>query len=422
MKKRLFCSIISFSLALILLFLAVSCGKRKIVINEVDLLAAYSPRSVEAGEVTDPFRAAMADFSFDLLRKMLNDPERGENKLLSPLSAVLCLALIANGADGETRRQMGEVLGMEPEQLNAALRAFTQGLSNGKDAKLELANSVWFRNSEALHVNESFLQTVADWYDAQIYASAFDQKTVKNINLWCEKHTDGMIPKIIESISPDEMIYLINALVFDAKWETEYQKDKISDGDFSNADGSKKTVAFLHSDESVFLSGEGFYGVAKNYKGGAYSFVGLLPTDETANIAAFASSLTGEIWRSAWDAREYRTVQTRIPEFKTEDFNKLTDLLRAMGMTDAFDAILADFGSMGTLDGGKLYLSDVFQKTYLELDRNGTKAAAVTWGFMKATSADPSTIKRVYLDRPFVYLIVDNATGLPLFVGVTEKL
>ena len=180
-------------------------------------------------------------------------------------------------------------------------------------------------------------------------------------------------------------------------------------------------MTFLNSEESVYLSAEGVKGVAKPYRGGAYSFVGLLPTDESANVAEFAASLTGEQWTALWKTRRNEKVQTRIPEFKCEDQTALKDLLKAMGMTDLFNPGAADLSAMGRSDGGNLYVSGVDQKTYLELDRKGTKAAAVTWATLKTRGVFivPNT---VYLDRPFVYLIVDNATGLPLFLGITENL
>lgn len=431
MKKKILVSVCSGLLAVVLLFLTVSCQK-KIIVEETDLLKVYlgeseNPQPRKADEVKGAalpanFQTQMAQFAFSLLNRTIQSTEEGENQLLSPLSAMYCLALIVNGAGEETRAQMSRVLGMAPEELNPALLAYALGLPSGKDAKLEMANSVWFRNTPSLKVNDSFLQTVADWYAAQIYASEFDAKTVKNINAWCEKYTDGMIKKIIDEVESSSMLYLINALVFDAKWETEYEDYQVEEGPFTNAKGEKEPVTFLYSTEHSYLEGKNFEGVVKYYKGGDYAFVGLLPKEGT-NAETLAAALTGDEWMTAWQNKRYETVKTKIPEFKTESFIKLTDILREMGMTDAFDPTVANFLPMGTCNGESLYLSDVFQKTYLELDRNGTKAAAVTWGEIKFGSAPPSeNPKEIYLDRPFVYLIVDTETGIPSFIGVTQTL
>ncbi|MBE6529567.1 MAG: hypothetical protein E7680_03055 [Ruminococcaceae bacterium] len=431
MNRKILVSFGSLLLAVVLLFLTVSCQK-KIIVEETDLLKVYfgeseNPQPRKADEVKGAalpadFQTQMAQFAFSLLNRTIQFTEAGENQLLSPLSAMYCLALIANGAGKETRAQMSRVLGMAPEELNPALLAYALGLPSGKDVKIEMANSVWFQNTPSLKVNDSFLQTVADWYAAQVYASAFDDETVKNINAWCEKYTDGMIKKMIENIDSLGMLYLINALVFDAKWETEYEDHQVGEGEFTAANGEKQTVTFLSSNEYAYLAGKNFEGVVKYYKGGDYAFVGLLPKAEI-DAETLAETLTGDEWMTAWQNKSYETVKTKIPEFKTESSIRLTDILREMGMTDAFDPTVADFLPMGTCNDGGLCLSNVMQKTYLEVDRNGTKAAAVTWGEIKFGSAPPSeNSKEIYLDRPFVYLVVDTATGIPSFIGVTQTL
>lgn len=391
----------------------------------VNLLSGYSRAATETGEVNDAFRSAVMSFSFDLLRNTLEEEKEG-NKLISPTSALLCLALVANGAAGTTRSQMETAFGMDVDVLNRSLYAWTSRLPDSERARLELANSVWFRNNDAnLSVKETFLQTVADWYDAQAYAAPFDDGTVRDVNDWCSQHTDGMIPEILQEIDPATMLILINALVFDAKWETLYEDFQVAPGDFTNADGSTGEVNLLSSTESIFLSGDGIKGVVKPYDGGAYSFVGLLPTDENADIRAFAESLDAGTWATLWQNRRYRQiVRTMIPEFTVEDGNRLAPVLEKMGMTDLFSPERADLTPMATYGRWNLFVSSVYQKTRLELTRYGTKAAAVTWALVDGVTAieDPKEEHEVYLTRPFVYMIVDNATGLPLFIGVTESL
>ena len=178
----------------------------------------------------------------------------------------------------------------------------------------------------------------------------------------------------------------------------------------------------MHSDESVYLTPEGGQGFAKPYKGRAYSFVGLLP-DEGVNIYDFAASLDGEDWIRMWQGKESAAVQVRIPEFTYDSFMELTSVLHEMGMVDLFDGLAADLSGIGSSSVGNLYCSGVFQKTYIEVDRNGTKAAAITWATNdECAVADPIEPQYVYLDRPFLYAIVDHATGLPLFVGVVTQL
>lgn len=226
-----------------------------------------------------------------------------------------------------------------------------------------------------------------------------------------------MIDSILSEIPDDVIMYLINALVFDAKWEEKYEEDDIRDVTFTNYDKTETAVDMLFSEESVYLYGDGVKGFAKNYSGGAYSFVALLP-DEDTDIYDYTASLTGKAWLSLWNSRETATVKVRIPEFTYTSHMKLNDVLFTMGMTDMFDPDLADFSKLGYSEAGNIFCSAVEQKVFIEVDRNGTKAAAITWGLMSDKLVD----NIVYLNRPFVYAIVDNSTGLPLFFGVVTNL
>ena len=395
-----------------------------VTVRAEELSAGYTRSATDEGEVTDAFVRAMADFSLTLTNTTVSAEKEGKaNHLVSPLSAMICLSMLANGANGETLAQMEAVLGMPVEDLNTALYAYTQNLYVGEDCKISLADSIWYREGGTFTVREEFLQTCADWYDAQQYAAPFDERTRKDINNWAKKYTDGMIDTMLdEPIPADTVMYVINALVFDAKWQEEYEKYQITPRTFTSLDGTESTVEMMHSDESVYLTVEGGQGFAKPYKGRAYSFVGLLP-DEGVNIYDFAASLDGEDWVRMWQGKESAAVQVRIPEFTYDSFMELTPILHEMGMVDLFDGLAADLSGIGSSSAGNLYCSGVFQKTYIEVNRNGTKAAAITWATNdECAVADPIEPKYVYLDRPFLYAIVDHATGLPLFVGVVTQL
>lgn len=415
--KRILFSLCCILLAVLMMSGTTSCGF--LSVRAAELSDGYTRTATDEGQITDEFKAAMADFSLALFRGTLG--EDNQNGLVSPMSAVMCLALVANGTDGETRAQIEEALGMKIEDLNKCLYAYRQVLKTEKDCKLTLANSVWYRE-KGLSVNESFLQTCADWYNTVQYASPFDATTVQDINNWVKENTDGMIRQIVKPEDVESSVmYLINTLVFDAKWEEEYEKKQILDDVFTCRDGKKSDVKMMCSDETRYLTAEGAVGFAKNYKGGAYSFVGLLP-DEGTDIYDFAASLTGEKWLSMWQNMSYAALDVKIPEFKYEAGSVLNDTLAAIGMTDMFDSAKADFSALGHSELGNLYCSKIEQKTVIDVSRKGTKAAAVTWGEIGCTSAAPETPIRITLDRPFVYAIVDNATGLPIFLGTVAGL
>ena len=421
--KRFLSTVLTLALAALLLAAIpaqmTSCALQ---VKAEELSAGYVREATEAGEVTDAFKTAMADFSLALTNTTISMEKEGkDNHLVSPLSALICLSMLANGAEGETLAQMEAVLGMPIDELNKALYAYTSGLYTDKDCKVSVADSIWYRDGESFTVREEFLRACADWYEAQQYAAPFDETTRKDINKWVKHYTDGMIDSILEEPIPAEAVmYVVNALVFDAKWEEEYEKDDVLTDTFTSPDGTESSVTMLCSTESRYLTVEGGYGVAKLYKGKGYCFVGLLP-DEGTDVYDFAASLDGADWVAMWQEQTNGTVYTRIPEFTYDSSMDLTPVLQEMGMTDLFDAGRADLSGIGTSSMGNLYCDGVYQKTFIQVDRNGTKAAAVTWGSIACGSAAPLEPKYVYLDRPFVYAIVDTETGLPLFVGVVTE-
>ena len=208
-------------------------------------------------------------------------------------------------------------------------------------------------------------------------------------------------------------------LTFDAKWETKYEKKDIREKLFTNYDKSQATTQMMYSEESIYLSDKGVQGFAKNYSGGQYSFVALLP-EEDKDIYEYAASLTGNAWQSLWENKTTDSVQVSIPEFSYDRQRSLIGVLSKLGMTDMFDETLADFSGLAPHDS--LYCSEVNQKVFIQVDRNGTKAAAITWAGMNKSSAMIEDQKTVYLDRPFLYAIADNNTGLPLFLGIITTL
>lgn len=402
-------------LAAVMIFSCTSCTLQA---SAAKLSEGYSRRTAESGEITDEFKKAMANFSFELFRGLITKDDC--NDLISPLSAVICLAMMANGAGGNTKAQIEEAFCMDIASLNKCLYAYTSSLYTSEDCKINLADSIWFRDTEGFHVNEEFLQNNADWYDAQIYSAPFDNGTVKDINAWCSQQTDKMIDNIIDEIDPADVMYLINALAFDAKWSVKYEKDNVKEGRFTSYGGTSSNVQMLSSKESTYISSDGVTGFAKNYSGDKYSFVALLP-DEDTDIYGFANSLDGETWLSMWNSRREADVNVKMPEFTYDAKMNLKDTLMELGITDMFDEGTADFRPLGTCEGLNLYCSAIEQKVFVRVDRSGTKAAAITWGTMNKASV-PMTMFSVILDRPFVYAIVDNATGLPLFLGAVTVL
>lgn len=389
-----------------------SCTSVKV--QAADLMEGINAGTV-AGKNTDSrFIGSMADFSIDLFKKTIKEDG---NALVSPLSVMLALAMTANGAAGTTLSQMEAVLGKDIKisELNEYLYTYAANLPSGKDYRLNIANSIWFRDeADRLTVEQDFLQKNADYYGAAAYKAAFDEQTLADINNWVNAKTEGMIDKILDQISDDNVMFLINAIVFDARWKTVYSLENVSQGEFTAFDGSKKMVDMMRSEEAIYLEGAGATGFIKPYADGKYSFVALLP-DEGTDINDYIASLTGGDFMSLLGSAQDTAVTATLPKFSYDYKVKMNDALKAMGMADAFDSGLADLSKLGRSTRGNLYINEVLHKTFIQVDELGTKAGAVTK--VEVNDESYTETKIVRLDRPFVYAIIDNATDLPVFIG-----
>ncbi|MBE6568816.1 MAG: hypothetical protein E7658_01190 [Ruminococcaceae bacterium] len=355
------------------------------------------------------------DFALRLFRAGM---EEGKNTLISPLSVLAALSMTANGAAENTLAEMEAVLGMPADELNNWFRAYTGSLPESDVCKLSLANSIWFRDDPSFAVKEDFLRTNADYYNAGIHKAPFDETTRDEINKWVEDNTDGMIRDILDKIPNDVVMYLINALAFDAEWAGTYTENRIRDGVFTTEDGVQQDVEMMYSEENRYLEDEHAAGFIKYYKGGRYAFAALLP-EEGMRITEYAAGLTGEHLTKMLEDAQITTVNTAIPKFETEYSILLNNTLQTMGMTDAFDPSAADFSGIGQTANDTLFISRVLHKTYINVDSKGTKAGAATVVEMSTECAvEPVTEpKQVYLDRPFVYMLIDCETNMPFFIG-----
>ncbi len=403
--------VISLLLALSLLFVLVptlSGCRHKIVAT--DLMAGITPRESEPATVPDDASAFAVDFAARLFRATYD----GKNTLLSPLSALVALAMTANGAAGETRAQMESALGLTVGELNAFFAAYLASLKKDDGVTLAVADSIWLRDDPRFSVKEDFLQINADVYRAGAFRAPFDKTTVKDVNQWVKDHTDGLIDKILDDLRGDDLALLVNALLFDGKWASPYTLNtQKSSGLFHKEDGTDATVTFLSSGEKRYLSdGDRAVGFIKPYVGGRYAFAALLPAEGTA-LADYVATLSGERITEILTSAENVTFQTKMPKFETRFETDLKDALSAMGMTDAFLLEKADFS--GISETTPLYLGEVIHKTFIEVGEKGTRAGAVTAPRGKGGSEQPDL--KVFLDRPFVYILFDTTTNIPLFIG-----
>ncbi len=358
--------------------------------------------------------AALTGFGAKLLQ---NEMEK-ENPLVSPLSIASALSMTANGAVGETKTQMEQTLGADTGSLNAYFSVLQASLGN--DEQLKAANSIWMKDTDTLHVEDAFLQQNADSYAAEIYSAPFDNSTKTAINDWVSKQTDKMIPEILDEIPDGAVMYLVSALAFDAKWERPFKSYEVWEGTFTARGGQEQTGDFLHGAVGQYLSDEHAEGFLKAYAGGKYAFAVLLP-EEATSIENYVNQLTGERLHAILASPIDESVEIALPKFKAEFSAELSENLKALGMTDAFDGANADFTALGTSDEGNIYISRVLHKTFIQVDEEGTKAGAAT-AVEAAAEGAALYPHSVLLNRPFVYMIVDLETKLPIFLGALTAL
>lgn len=417
--KNIFSRIIALSLTVLVALSSASCTYQ--TANADTLSASYKRNIAGNYTVSDTFTASANKFAMQLFSQSVSN--NGNNVLISPLSAFCCLSLVANGANGNALTQIEQALTIDIEELNQSSYAFMNSIYSSKKCKLNIANSVWYNNSsDKLNVSPEFLQANANWYDSDIFAADFGEKTITDINNWCKNNTNGMIDSIISEIDPFTVMYLFNAIAFESEWAVQYKKNQINAGIFNNYNGTKANVQMMHSSENKYFEYGNAKGFAKNYSGDAYSFVGILP-DEQTDIYEFAQNMNIQFWNNFLGSGTSCPVILKMPEFKFEtDIINFDKALQGMGITDIFDSSKADFSKMGNSPLGNLYVSSVFQKAFIDVSRNGTKAAAITGADIKGESCAPIEEKYIVLDRPFIYAIIDNNTNIPLFIGITTSI
>lgn len=367
----------------------------------------------------DEETASATDFAFDLLRAAYN----GDNILISPYSVYMALAMTANGADGKTRAEIEEVLGLTVEEMNNLLSScqslhdqYKRGTFDSRKI-ITSSNSVWFRNDlPSLFVNKYFLENMRTYYNADVFSAPFNDETFVDINDWiCEK-TENTIPQIIDRIEENDVMYIINAVLFNARWDYQYRDEFIIPEKFYSDNGTVTETEFLRRGSTELIILEKGYGFVDKYKSG-FRYLAFLP-HEGVSIEDFIASLDAHSFAEALKNENiiYDGANVTLPSYKDEFSAKLKESLQKLGISRAFDSNKADFSGLISTDGeGNVYLGDVIHKTYIDLNNTGTIASGAT--FVQTLCGGTQVPEQVLnFNRPFVYMIVDE-NDLPIFIG-----
>ena len=386
--------------------------------NAVNLIKDIPVQDVSGKNTDAAFRNSQLALTADLMQDIIKNQEAPENLMISPLSISLALAMTANGANGNTKAEMESVLGGEltMDSLNPYYKSYAENLPDSPQSSLKIANSIWIRNDEnRIKVPDAFLQTTANYYKADVFRAPFDDSTVTDVNNWVNYHTHAMIPKLIESVDPYEVMYLINALAFEAEWMQPYAKEETGEGKFTLENGETVTAEMMYSEEYQYISDAKSTGFIKNYAGNGYSFAAILP-NAGISVEEYLSGMTAESVSALLAGRSNESVHAAMPKFSFDYSIKLNDTLTRLGMPTAFSDV-ADFSALNAVADNPLHIGLVLHKTHITVDERGTKAGAVTLVAMDECTAVAEPPKTVRLDRPFVFMIVDEKAKLPVFIG-----
>lgn len=363
-------------------------------------------------------------FAWDMLRA-LRAKEPGKNLFLSPVSVAAALCLAVEGAAGATRLAMAETLGLgaEPEQACRALNAALLRARNASGAQVEVANSVWVRDTFAPRVKPAFLDALRTDFRAGAFVERFDDATVAKLNAWVANATRGMIPGMLDPPLPDDLVLMLaNAVYFEGRWQHPFDANLTSPGDFRRSDGRTVQVPTMRNASALNVSlatGEGFRAARLPYADGEHAMYVLLP-DPGRSVDDVARGLTDARWSAlAAGMEQEREVDLALPKFELAWGGELKDALAGLGMAMAFDPGAADFSRIAEVAPERLYISFVKHKAALEVDEEGTRAAGATVVGVGVTSAPPPP-PQFHVDRPFLLAIVDERLGMPLFLGAIE--
>lgn len=347
---------------------------------------------------------------------------KASNRMVSPLSVLLALAMTANGAEGETQNQMLRMLtdsSLSMEALNLASLAYLKQTSK----EVSIANSLWA--NENVTLSSSFLSRVRKSYQGQARNLDFlSPKSTKTINDWVKDATKGAIDSIIDSVEPSMILYVINAISFKDAWRNEFEERATRPLTFHTTQGDVSSLFLNQEGHFPYLHQNGASYLFLPYKNERYILTAIL-VDEEKDLQSFLSQQKHEGFSSslfaAFEEAQYTNIDLSFPKFESRYSDSLVDELQAMGMQYAFDANKADFSAMLASKQPEAVIDEVLHKTFIRVDEAGTEAAAVTAVMMKATSMAPQSSLRLIFNRPFVYAILDLAMHIPLFMGVLEN-
>jgi serine protease inhibitor len=379
---------------------------------------------------------ATANVKFGLnLWRQLQQQEGLQNTFISPTSVAIALSLLLQGADGTTQQEMLQALslqGVSLEDLNSANQALYQSWENaGEGMELAIANSLWTRAD--ISFKPEFLQTNQQYYDAEVKALDFNSpETLGQINTWVSENTKGKIQEIIDRINPDDVLFLINAIYFKGNWTHQFDPNQTQTKPFfleespesetsstqnaaqnPSAASTVSVEMMSQGGEYRYTENEQFQAVSLPYGEDEHLSMYIFLPRPDSNLQEFSQQLTAENWQLWMQRFGRRDGRIELPRFKLEYEVRLNETLKALGMETLFNPEEANFSKM---TDAPVVVNEVKHKTFVEVNEEGTEAAAATSIGVRVTSVPPPPFQMT-VDRPFFFAIRDDRTGIVLFMG-----
>jgi serpin B len=399
-----------------------SLMKRMLLILPIFIFAACEETAV-APENPPNLRALSAaerqaskssnDFAFNLFRNLPTDP--ADNAFISPLSVSMALGMLLNGTDGEVRQSILNTIDFNDftaEEVNAGFHDLTDLLlSMDKKVNFGLANSVWYR--EELTVNNQFASVIENYYDGKIKGLDFDDPASKDvINSWVESKTNNRIKDLIKQINPDHAMFLVNAIYFKGDWTHQFDKSKTKKAPFTTLSGSTTQVDMMFSKgvSMKYKTTPDFQLLDIPYGNGQFRFTILMP-NEYAGVTSLVETLNAETFNTLIDESDTISVELELPRFKMNWRDDLKSSLEQMGM------IMAGYPLLFEGPIPPIGVDQVIHQSFLEVNEEGSEAAAATAIVSMTLCACPQTPQKITIDKPFLFMIREKNSGAILFMG-----
>ena len=380
---------------------------------------SFNSSAITNASIDPRLTAANTEFAFKLFSQVYGE-QGEENIFISPASIAFALAMTYNGASGDTQTAMAQTLELQDmslEDVNNAYGALKSTLENiDPNVELAIANALW--STLGVDFNDNFLTQTREFYQAEVTELDFSQPNAPaTINNWVQQKTNGKIDGIVDRISPDTILFLINAIYFKGDWSEPFDAAATTEQPFTSLDGSQNPHPLMsQTGEYQYLENEMFQAVSLPYGNGQFSFYIFLPK-ENVNLSKLVESISSENWNNWLNQLSLKPGSIQIPKFDLEYEITLNDALKALGMEVTFDRERADFSQM-KVPPPNLAIDRVKHKTFVEVNEEGTEAAASTSVGVVATSAreieEPFNLK---VDRPFFCVIRENQTETIVFMG-----